>query len=339
MEDDIAFTPPAVETLQEWLPNYTITAFLAQGGMGAVYEAFQTSLHRYVAIKVLPPELSADASFREQFTTEAQAMAKLNHPNLISVYDFGEAGGMLYLVMELVDGGDLYYSTYDQMVDQTVAAQMIANLGHGLNHAHEMGLIHRDIKPANILLDEQANPKIGDFGLARSLEDGAEQGDIFGTPGYTAPEVLANPAAVDQRADVYSLGVVLYELLTNQLPSQPFQPASTICGCDRGFDKILARTLHSSPQMRYTSASEFAKDIESLLAQGLGSGSLATATAVTANTPARRAVAAGPPQFGTRRPVKQLASAKSSNIGLYTIIILLLIMAGLYFAWKGGHIG
>jgi len=336
MEEDIAFTPPTLETLQELLPNYTVTAFLAQGGMGAVYEAFQTSLDRYVAIKILPPELSADTSFRTQFTTEARAMAKLNHPNLISVYDFGDAGGMLYLVMELVDGGDLYYSTYDQMVEQTVAAQMIANLGHGLNHAHEMGLIHRDIKPANILLDEQANPKIGDFGLARSLEDGAEQGDIFGTPGYTAPEVLANPTAVDQRADVYSLGVVLYELLTNQLPPQPFKPASMICGCDRGFDKILARTLHSSPQMRYTSASEFARDIEILLAQGLRSVAI---TPSTRTSPTRPIAAVNPQQLGARRPVKQLVSAKSSNTGVYIIIVMLLIIAGLYFAWKGGHLG
>ena len=195
------FVAPSLEELAPLFPAYEIEAFIAQGGMGAVYRATQRSLDRLVAIKILPREFGEDENFRASFEAEAKAMAKLNHPNLIGVYDFGDIDGMLFIVMEFVEGKALYYSVHKKAIDPLVAFEMVSTISRGLAHAHAGGIIHRDIKPANILLDLEANPKIGDFGLARPLDQDRSGGVVFGTPGYTAPEVYKNDHPVDQRSD------------------------------------------------------------------------------------------------------------------------------------------
>ena len=180
-----SFEAPTLEALSELLPAYDFTAFIAQGGMGAVYKAKQRALDRDVAVKVLPRELGDDPDFRQSFETEAKAMGRLNHPNLIGVYDFGSIDGMLYIVMEYVNGKSLYHSAYNMAVDPEQAAAIVKGICDGLAHAHENGVIHRDIKTANILLNEKIIPKIGDFGLARPhWAEGP--GLIMGTPVYTA---------------------------------------------------------------------------------------------------------------------------------------------------------
>jgi serine/threonine protein kinase len=261
------FVAPEVEEVARLFPSYEVIGLIACGGMGAVYHAVQSSLERPVAIKILPREFSTDAEFRSGFESEAKAMAKLNHPNLIGVYDFGEVEGLLYIVMEFVAGQSLHHAAHGCSVEHADAVNMVINVCHGLAHAHEYGILHRDIKPSNILLDSQMNPKIGDFGLARALGRQIEEGEqIFGTPGYTAPEVLRPPFTIDQRADIFSVGVMLHELLTGHLPDADPRPASQICGCSHRLDAVIQRATHPDPNRRFASAAELARELGNIAA-------------------------------------------------------------------------
>ncbi len=265
MVPDLEFQAPTIEELQPHFPAYEINSFIAAGGMGAVYAAQQVSLDRPVAIKILPRQFGADPQFRASFESEAKSMARLNHPNLIGVYDFGDADGMLYIIMELVEGKSLHHSAHGRAIDQSEAARLVAGISHGLAHAHQHGILHRDIKPGNILLGPGAVPKIGDFGLARPVGAGHNPDEIvWGTPGYSAPEVVNNPGAVDQRADIFAIGVLLYELLTAQIPSDPWQPPSTLSQCSPEFDAIVRRATHPSPELRYNDAEDLAKALDDL---------------------------------------------------------------------------
>jgi serine/threonine protein kinase len=259
------FEAPSLEALAALLPAYDFEAFIAKGGMGAVYKARQRRLDRDVAIKILPRELGEDAEFVSSFETEARAMAKLNHPNLISVYDYGEVDGMPYIVMEYVNGKSLFHSAQNLAVDPGQAVGIVKGICDGLAHAHENGVIHRDIKPANILLTPRAAPKIGDFGLARPVDsDGA--GLVMGTPGYVAPEVLHHPEKADRRSDLFALGVVLYELLIGRCP--PYEgiiPPSKLSGCDTTLDRICEKAMNPVADERYQSAEEMSADLEAWL--------------------------------------------------------------------------
>ncbi len=259
------FVAPDVADLVPLFPGYEVQALIATGGMGAVYRALQKSLDRAVAIKILPHEFGNDAGFRASFEAEAKAMARLNHPNLVGVYDFGEVNGMLYIIMEFVEGQSLFHSANQRALDARVVVNLVAGICDGLEHAHRNGILHRDIKPSNILLDCNGNPKIGDFGLARPIgrKAGADE-RVFGTPDYTAPEVIAAPHAVDYRADIFSVGVVLHELLTGRLPAADPRPPSAIVGCDPRFNAIVRRATSPQPGGRYASAAHLAKDLRAI---------------------------------------------------------------------------
>ncbi len=261
------FVAPEPADLAPLFPGYDIQGLIATGGMGAVYRAVQKSLDRTVALKILPLEFSKDAAFCAGFEAEAKAMARLNHPNLIGVYDFGEVNGMHYIMMEYVPGQSIYHSAYGQAIDPAEVIRLVTGICNGLAHAHEYGIIHRDIKPSNILLDLNAQPKIGDFGLARPIERKVEEGEeIFGTPHYTAPEVVDSPHSVDYRADIFSVGVLLHELLTGKLPASDPRPASTIVHCDPRFDTIVRRATQHLAAARYSSAKEISHDLQVIAA-------------------------------------------------------------------------
>ncbi len=304
------FEAPETDQLALLFPAYDIHALVACGGMGAVYQATQRSLARDVAIKILPREFSADESFRVGFQEEAKAMARLNHPNLIGVYDFGEVDGMLYIVMEYVAGKSLYHSVNGHALDQADALRLLIDVCAGLDHAHEHGILHRDIKPANILLDQQARPKIGDFGLARPRDSKVQEGEqIFGTPGYTAPEVLEPPFTFDHRADIFSVGVMLHELLTGMLPEADPRPASHICACSPRLDAVIHKATHPDPDSRYPSASAMATELESI-----------------ASSPSRALLTAGSAAAAGRLYVPPKPAKKSSS-GLGFLVLLLVAAA------------
>ena len=180
--------------------------------MGAVYKARQPRLDRFVALKILAPEKQNDLQFAERFEREARALARLNHPNIVTVFDFGEVQGQFYLLMEFVDGLTLRQLLQTGKIAPAEALNIVPKICEALQFAHEQGIVHRDIKPENILLDKQGRVKIADFGIAKiaGLESkdfsltGAK--DVMGTPHYMAPEQVEKPQTVDHRADIYSLG-------------------------------------------------------------------------------------------------------------------------------------
>lgn len=287
MSEQTQFDPPDLSELSKLFDGYEVISLIATGGMGAVYKASQVSLDRDVAIKLLPVEFGKDPSFRNQFEAEARSMAKLNHDNLIGIYDFGEADGMPYIVMELVAGKSLYHSSYGKAIDETTAVELVIGICRGLAHAHEANIIHRDIKPANILLDPNAKPKIGDFGLAAASDsEHSEDGPIFGTPGYVAPEILSNSKAIGVQSDIYAVGVILYELLTGKLPEEPASPPSSIAKCDWRLDPIFKKATRRNPALRFQSADEMADDLEKVLANIGASGQKAVRTAADRKAPA-----------------------------------------------------
>jgi serine/threonine protein kinase len=317
------FVAPDPADLAPLFPGYEIQGLIATGGMGAVYCAVQKSLDRTVAIKILPMELSKDAAFCAGFEAEAKAMARLNHPNLIGVFDFGEVNGMLYIVMEFVPGKSIYHSADGIAIDPGEVIRLVTGICHGLAHAHEHGIIHRDIKPSNILLDLNAQPKIGDFGLARPIERKIEEGEeIFGTPHYTAPEVVDAPHTVDYRADIFSVGVLLHELLTGKLPANDPRPASVIARCDVRFDAIIKRATQSLPAARYSSANEIAKELQVIAKSTASHGPRAAAVGGAVRGPVR-----------PRRARFAIQKKKSSG-GSSVFLLLLAIIVGGAAYWR-----
>jgi tRNA A-37 threonylcarbamoyl transferase component Bud32 len=237
-----------------------VLRIVGQGGMGAVYLARQKALDRVVAIKLIRTAHEDDPTFAARFAREARAMAKLSHPNIVAVHDTGEAGGLPFLVMEYVDGVTLRDAIRTKAVTPAEALAIIPQICDALEYAHKHGVVHRDIKPENILLDANGRVKIADFGLAKLADPdsmsltGTMQ--AMGTPHYMAPEQWEKPAEVDHRADIYALGVVLYELLTGELPLGRFDPPSVKSRVDARIDELVLRALAKEPGRRYQHATD-----------------------------------------------------------------------------------
>ncbi|MHC4726162.1 MAG: serine/threonine-protein kinase [Planctomycetota bacterium] len=265
------FIPPTPEELAGQFPQFEIIELLGQGGMGAVYKARQKQLDRLVALKILPPEVKKEAAFAERFTREARSLARLNHPNIVTVYDFGHtAEGLYFFIMEFVEGTDLRHVIHTADLSPKEALSIVPKICEALQFAHDEGIVHRDIKPENILLDKKGRVKIADFGLAKILDSPAtaftltQAGQRMGTPHYMAPEQIEHPDKVDHRADIFSLGVVFYEMLTNELPLGRFSPPSKKVEVDVRLDEVVLRTLEKEPERRYQHASEVRADVETI---------------------------------------------------------------------------
>jgi serine/threonine protein kinase len=315
------FVPPPVETLAKLFPQLEILALIGQGGMGAVYKARQPGLDRLVALKILPPRPGSDPGFAERFTREARALARLNHPNIVAVYDFGQVSGagvspanvqtpgagvspasapavppaaappapspspqpstlnpqpfpsLHYFLMEYVDGPNLRQLERAAKLSPREALQIVPQICEALQYAHDEGIVHRDIKPENVLLDKKGRVKIADFGLAKILGREPQDfhltgaGQVMGTPNYMAPEQVEHPQSVDHRADIYSLGVVFYEMLTGELPLGKFAPPSRKAQVDVRLDDVVLRALEKEPERRYQTASQVKSAVETLSAQ------------------------------------------------------------------------
>ena len=264
--------PPAPADLAAHFPQLEILELLGAGGMGMVYKARQPQLDRLVALKILSPDIAAkDAAFAERFLREARALARLNHPNIVAVFDFGQAGSFYYFIMEFVDGANLREFLANHQVSPREALAIVPKICDALQFAHDEGVMHRDIKPENILLDRKGRVKIADFGLAKLFGAGhaahstlTNTGVVMGTPRYMAPEQIEKPQTVDHRADIYSLGVIFYEMLTGELPIGRFEPPSHKVGVDVRLDEVVLRSLEKKPERRYQRASEVKTDVESI---------------------------------------------------------------------------
>jgi len=265
------FVAPEPAELAKQFPQLDILELLGQGGMGAVYKARQKQLDRLVALKILSPQLVQDAAFAERFVREARSLARLSHPRIISVYDFGKTeAGLFYFIMEFIDGTDLRRVIQSGQLSPAEALAIVPQICEALQYAHDEGIVHRDIKPENILLDKKGRVKIADFGLAKLLGRPASvytltrAGQRMGTPHYMAPEQIEHPHQVDHRADIYSLGVVFYEMLTGELPLGRFPPPSQKVYVDVRLDEVVLKTLEKEPQRRYQHASEVKTDVETI---------------------------------------------------------------------------
>ena len=317
---------PLPEELTALLPAaaYQVESFLGQGGMGAVYKGVQVRLKRPVAIKIMRRDFGRDHDFEARFEREAQAMAKLNHPGIVSVIDYGEAGSdYLYIVMELVDGADLMDVIRTGRMTQEMALTLLPQICDALQFAHDHGIVHRDIKPSNIMLTRDGRIKMADFGLAKRYDVESsfrtQTGTGMGTPDYAAPEQFDPNGNVDHRADIYALGVMIYQMITGTLPRGAWKPPSEKADVDTHWDKIVSHALQTDPSDRYASVSEIKTDISSIALPISGQ------VGVTG-----RAISQGRTSMG-----QAPAPPRSKKPLLYGLAgALMMIAAGGYFAWN-----
>jgi serine/threonine protein kinase len=275
------FVPPDAASLAAHFPQLEILELLGHGGMGAVYKARQPKLDRLVALKIIRPESAHDPAFAERFNREARMLARLSHPRIVAVYDFGEvsvsegaSGGprrpLYFFLMEYVEGTNLRQLLEAGELLPQQALAIVPQICEALQFAHDEGIVHRDIKPENILLDKRGRVKIADFGLAKLVARSPQEftltltHQVMGTPRYMAPEQMEGSHAVDHRADIYSLGVVFYEMLTGEVPMGHFDPPSKKVEVDVRLDEVVLRALAREPQRRYQHASDVKTDVESI---------------------------------------------------------------------------
>ena len=283
-----------VEELAPHFPQLEILECLGRGGMGVVYKARQKTLNRFVALKLLAPERADDPEFAARFEKEAQALAALNHPHIVSVHDFGQAGGYYFLLMEFIDGVNLRQLLQSKRLTPKEALSIVPPICEALQCAHDAGIVHRDIKPENLLIDKAGVVKIADFGIAKMYssplaprgeqEAQPSQADdqssdvprpsespqltsrsemaTMGTPAYAAPEQQSGTATNDHRADIYSLGVVLYEMLTGERPKEDVVAPSKRVQVDVRIDEIVLRALEKTPELRFATAADFRTQVE-----------------------------------------------------------------------------
>lgn len=268
--DEELHAVPTVEELAGFFPQLEVLSLIGRGGMGVVYKARQKSLHRHVALKLLAPERAGDPMFARRFASEARSLAALNHPHIVGVHDFGEAGGYFYLLMEFVDGVNLRQLIDSRRLTPDEALGIITPVCDALQAAHERGIVHRDVKPENLLIDRNGIVKIADFGIARMMDEPAAEGLFHtapdfsaahtlavGTPDYAAPEQRSS-ALSDHRADIYSLGVVLYEMITGQRPGNGvITPPSRRAAVGMRIDEAVLKALQQEPDLRFRTVAEF----------------------------------------------------------------------------------
>jgi serine/threonine protein kinase len=335
------FNPPSISELAPLFPQLEILELIGKGGMGAVYKARQKELDRIVALKILPPGIGHDPAFAGRFAREARALAKLNHPGIVTLYEFGVAAGvspavepgilpggkaavgsdrvensgaipggkmppstsgqrpdatlLYFFLMEFVDGVNLRQLLHAGRIAPREALAIVPQICDALQFAHDQGIVHRDIKPENILLDRRGRVKVADFGLAKLVGSDAERsagfqhgatpadnpnepcrrpalqeltaaGKVMGTPNYMAPEQVEHPDEVDNRADIYALGVVFYQMLTGELPGKRLEPPSSKVQIDVRLDDVVLRALEKKPELRYQQVSEVKTMVETIVA-------------------------------------------------------------------------
>lgn len=259
---------------------YKIVAPLGEGGMAAVYKAYQPAMERFVAVKVLSRTLAESTEFTNRFQREAIMLARLQHPHILPVFDYGQVDGYSYIVMPFLQNGTLAELLEARRRTLPEIHQIMTQIGSALGYAHARGMIHRDVKPSNVLIDEQGNCLLTDFGLARMMQASSDRltsaGAIMGTPAYMSPE-QGKGDSVDLRSDLYSLGVIFYEMLTGQVPYQDTLPMMVVIKHIRdplpsarelapelndATERVLIKSLAKEPDERYQTAEDFVQAVK-----------------------------------------------------------------------------
>jgi uncharacterized protein YndB with AHSA1/START domain/predicted Ser/Thr protein kinase len=260
-----SFRPPTPEELARRIPSLEVIELLGQGGMGVVYKGRQPFLDRFVAIKVVRPDFQTDSEFQERFLREARMLAKLRHPYIVTVFDAGKSDELYYIVMEFVEGASLRQMLADGSISEHDTVEFVPQMAEALQHAHEAGVVHRDVKPENVLVDALGRVRLVDFGLATlfgpNVARSPDDNRVAGTLGYMAPEQLSMPETVDHRADIYSMGVVFYEMLAGELPKADRLAPSKKVATDPRLDPIVLRALERERERRYQAARELHSEI------------------------------------------------------------------------------
>jgi eukaryotic-like serine/threonine-protein kinase len=266
------------------LDEYRLEGLLGKGGMARVYRAVDVRLKRYVAVKVIDTPFRAESEYTTRFEREAQAIAQLNHPHIVQLYRYGEADGVLYMAMQYVQGADLAtildsYRQHGELMPPADAVRVIREVCLALDYAHGRGVIHRDVKPSNIMLDKNSRSVLTDFGLSLLSELGT-QGEVFGTPHYIAPEQAISSAGAVPQSDLYSIGVILYELFTGRLPfdgadvmdiamrhlsESPPLPSTYRADINPELEAVIVKTLAKKPEERFPTGAALSKALERAL--------------------------------------------------------------------------
>lgn len=339
-----------METLQpgQMLGSYRIINQVGQGGMAAVYKAYQPSMDRNVAIKVLPRQLAESAQFAARFQQEARIIARLEHPHILPVFDFGESDGVTYFVMRYLEAGTLKTRMEAGPLSLHEIDRLFAQLAEALHYAHEHGIVHRDLKPANALVDEHGNVFLTDFGIAKLLESASprltQTDAIMGTPAYISPE-QAKAESVDRRSDIYSLGIILYEMVTGSVPfvadtplavilkhiSDPLPPPSVMKkDISAPIERVILKALAKEPSERYATAAEFL----SAWKRALDEAETAQRAPEPTHIPASRAGTVVPPLMPAPQPAQ---NRTGWVVGCLAIACLVFSVAGIgivFFNWQ-----
>ncbi len=314
---------------------YQIVEPLGEGGMAAVYKAYQPSMDRHVALKVLPRHFSDDPHFTARFQREAKLVAQLQHPHILPVFDYGQAQGYTYIVMPFVRGGTLSGLLEGRPSPLSHVRRAVSQVGEALSYAHSRGLVHRDVKPSNVLIDEEGNCLLTDFGLARMVEASVNltiTGAVVGTPAYMSPEQGLGQK-VDSRTDIYSLGVILYQMATGRVPYQaetpialilkhvqdPLPPARALNpSIPEGVERVILKALSKTPQDRFQTAAEMVRALQAAIPDTVTTSAADTTTGMELQR--RRAQAQT--KTGVRGPQAMSRIALRIAIGLLLVAVV-----------------
>ncbi len=326
------------------LGQYQIVGPLGEGGMASVYKAYQPGVDRYVAVKVLPRHFAKDPKFVRRFQREAKIIARLQHPHILPVFDYGETDGYTFLAMPFIEAGTLSDLLHEQPLPGPQIRKIIAQIGDALDYAHSQGVIHRDVKPSNMMLDERGNCLLMDFGIGKLLEGSIQltnTGDMVGTPAYMSPEQGLG-TEIDGRSDIYSLGVMLYEMITGRAPFKAETPMAVVIkhiydplppprsvdpNIPEALERVVLKALAKNRDDRFATASEMVVALEAAYAHAVDHPALQVETQ---SAPAVPSVNVARPAH----PKPARSGRVFVGLGLAGILMLAILLGGAFLVGR-----